>query len=82
MSSQQTPPAETSLQELLARLEHLENKHAFQEDVVEQLNLVIAEQNAALLKMERQLRLMAERFQALQPSMIAAESEETLPPHY
>jgi len=64
------------------RLEEIENKLAFQEDVVEQLNRIIADQNASLLKLERQLRLMAERLTALQPSMIAAPSEETPPPHY
>jgi len=75
-------PRELSLLEMERRIELLESKLAFQDDLVEQLNRVIADQNATLLKMERQLRLMAERFKAQQPSMIAAESEETPPPHY
>jgi len=76
------PPQKMSPQDTEQRLEQLESKLAFQDDVIEQLNQVIAEHNTSLLKLERQLRLIAERFKSLQPSMIAAESEETPPPHY
>ncbi|GAA5215425.1 SlyX family protein [Corallincola platygyrae] len=65
-----------------SRIDELESKLAFQEDTINQLNTVIAEQDASIRLLQRQMALLAEKFKSVQGSQIASESEETPPPHY
>lgn len=64
------------------RIDQLEMQLAFQEDTIAQLNTALADQQWQIEKMSRQLKLLGEKFKAVQPTMIASQSEETPPPHY
>lgn len=67
---------------LIARMDELETKVAFQENTIEQLNQALIEQQFIIDKMQLQLRYLAQKLKDMQPSNIATQSEETPPPHY
>ncbi|PHM62690.1 SlyX family protein [Xenorhabdus ishibashii] len=64
------------------RFEQLETKLAYQEATIEELNQEVIKQQIETDKLKEQLRLIAERLQTHQTSIIAPLSEETPPPHY
>ncbi len=68
--------------ELEGRLEVLESKVAYQEHTIEELNQTIISHELDMAKMREHLKLLIGKLQAVSPSMIAAQSEETPPPHY
>ncbi|AEC16951.1 SlyX [Gallibacterium anatis] len=67
---------------LIARMDELETKVAFQENTIEQLNQALIEQQFIIDKMQLQLRYLAQKLKDMQPSNIATQAEETPPPHY
>ena len=67
---------------LIARMDELETKVAFQENTIEQLNQALIEQQFIIDKMQLQLRYLAQKLNDVQPSNIATQAEETPPPHY
>ncbi|KGQ66483.1 SlyX family protein [Gallibacterium anatis] len=67
---------------LIARMDELETKVAFQENTIEQLNQALIEQQFIIDKMQLQLRYLAQKLKDVQPSNIATQTEETPPPHY
>ncbi|BFQ94649.1 SlyX family protein [Gallibacterium anatis] len=67
---------------LIARMDELETKVAFQENTIEQLNQALIEQQFIIDKMQLQLRYLAQKLKDVQPSNIATQAEETPPPHY
>ena len=64
------------------RIEELETKIAFQEQLLDELNHALVQQQFDIDKMQVQLRYMANKLEDFQPSNIASQSEETPPPHY
>ncbi|WP_157980382.1 SlyX family protein [Pseudidiomarina taiwanensis] len=70
--------------EILMRLANLESQFAFQEDTIDALNRVIAQQDEQLRLLERRLQLMAEKFQQLQEQNDSdpADPASEIPPHY
>lgn len=66
----------------LQAIEELQTKVAFQEHTIELLNDALTSQQDQLEKLQRQLRHVIDKVQAMQPSDIAKQSEETPPPHY
>ncbi|BCL66794.1 TPA: SlyX family protein [Haemophilus influenzae] len=64
------------------RIEELETKIAFQEQLLDELNHALVQQQFDIDKMQVQLRYMANKLKDFQPSNIASQSEETPPPHY
>ena len=57
------------------RIEELETKIAFQEQLLDELNHALVQQQFDIDK-------MANKLKDFQPSNIASQSEETPPPHY
>ena len=64
------------------RIEELEMKIAFQEQLLDELNHALVQQQFDIDKMQVQLRYMSNKLKDFQPSNIASQSEETPPPHY
>lgn len=64
------------------RLDALEARHAFQDDVIEQLNSEITVHQAEIAELKQQLQLMATRLKEGEPSQILKAEEEPPPPHY
>lgn len=68
--------------DILARLEQLETRLAFQDDTIEQLNQEITRQGAETARLKAQLSLMVKRLKEMQPSDIISQADEPPPPHY
>ena len=64
------------------RLIDLETRLAFQEDTLNHLNGVVAEQEQRIMRLERQLQDALVLLRALTPPDVATQAEETPPPHY
>jgi SlyX protein len=76
---------ETAVQPIVAleqRIESLEAKNAFQEDMIEQLNQELAVHQAELAELKQQFKLLADRVKSMRTNQVADLSEETPPPHY
>lgn len=65
-----------------SRLNDLETRVAFQDDLLEALNTIVAQQQQQLDLMQREIRLLYEQIRTLSPSDIAGNSEQERPPHY
>lgn len=64
------------------RLTNLEVKLAFQDDLLESLNRIVAEQQQQIDLLQQELRVVYEQVRQMQPSLIATLAEEPPPPHY
>ncbi|ART79974.1 SlyX family protein [Oceanisphaera avium] len=67
--------------EILARLEQLETRLAFQDDTIEQLHQELSAQGAHTAKLQAQLTIMVERLKDMQPASSSSQADER-PPHY
>lgn len=65
-----------------SRLTNLETKLAFQDDLLDSLNRIVAEQQRQIDLLQQQLQTLYDQLRLLAPSNIALESEEMRPPHY
>ena len=65
-----------------SRLTDLEVKVAFQDDLLEALNRIVAEQQQQLELLQAQLRLLHDQLRSIQPSLIGDSADEPPPPHY
>ncbi|MDH2925904.1 SlyX family protein [Lonepinella koalarum] len=64
------------------RIEELEMKLTFQDNLLDELNQALVEQQFMIDKMQIQLRYLANKLKDMQPSNLATSAEETPPPHY
>lgn len=67
--------------ELEQRIADLETRLAFQEDTIQALNDVLVAQQAAIDRLQAQLKILARRQEDMQ-SGIGVEGDEAPPPHY
>ncbi len=65
-----------------SRLTNLETKVAFQDDLVDSLNRIVASQQQQLDLLQQQIQMLYDQLRSLAPAGIASESEEARPPHY
>ena len=67
--------------ELEQRIADLETRLAFQDDTIQALNDVLVAQQAAIDRLQAQLKILARRQEDMQ-SGIRVEGDEAPPPHY
>lgn len=67
--------------ELERRIADLESRLAFQDDTIQALNDVLVAQQAAVQRLQAQLKMLAKRQEDMQ-SGIGVEEDEAPPPHY
>ncbi len=65
-----------------SRLTELETKVAFQDDLLESLNRIVAEQQQQMDMMQQQLQMLYDQLRSLAPSNIAQGAADERPPHY
>ncbi|WP_371374574.1 SlyX family protein [Thalassotalea aquiviva] len=70
------------IEQLQNRIDNLEAKLAFQDDVIEQLNNEITIHQDQLSKLSEQMHLVVQRVKEMNTSQMAKPEEETPPPHY
>ena len=68
--------------QLESRIIELETKLAFQDDLLNDLNDVVAEQSQTVSVLTRELYELQQVVNRRAPPNTAAQSEETPPPHY
>lgn len=64
------------------RLTEIESRVAFQDDTIQQLNDVIVRQQQDIEQLTEELQLLKQQMQALAPSLVVDQAQETPPPHY
>lgn len=70
------------MQGVQQQIEELQTKLAFQELTVEELNQEVIKLNRLVAHQQHQIQLLFGKLQAMEPSNIATQAEETPPPHY
>lgn len=70
------------MQHILDDIAQLQMKVAFQEDTIESLNRALIAQQKQLEELQFSFKQVANKLRAIEPSNMAAEHEETPPPHY
>lgn len=65
-----------------SRLTELETRVAFQDDLLDALNRIVADQQRQIELMQREIRLVYDQLKSLSPSEIALGNDDERPPHY
>ncbi|MBU2954411.1 SlyX family protein [Marinobacter sp. F3R08] len=68
--------------DLETRLDELETRLAFQDDVINTLSEQVAKQEMDIRELWEAKRLLHKQLKDVSPSNIKSEQEETPPPHY
>ena len=71
-----------SVETLLIRVEELESQAAFQDQLHESLNTIVAKQDGEILQIKRQLILLNERIKEFGEAIPGAGPQDETPPHY
>ncbi|WP_305967062.1 SlyX family protein [Marinobacter salsuginis] len=71
-----------SQNDLETRLDELETRLAFQDDVINTLSEQVARQEMDIRELWEAKRLLHKQLKDVSPSNIKSEQEETPPPHY
>ncbi|MEX2474984.1 SlyX family protein [Marinobacter sp.] len=71
-----------SNRDLEARLDELETRVAFQDDVINTLSEQVARQELDIRELWEAKRLLNQQLKEVSPSNLKREEEETPPPHY
>jgi SlyX protein len=67
---------------LIRRIEELESQLAFQDELYETLNAVVAKQDGEILELKRQLSLLSERLKEFAEISPGTQPQDEIPPHY
>ena len=70
------------LEKLAKRIDELESQTAFQDELVESLNQVVAKQELDLIELKRQFGLMSERLKEIGDAGPSVAMQDETPPHY
>lgn len=65
-----------------SRLTDLEVKVAFQEDLIETLNLTVARQQQQIDLLQAQFRVLYQQVRAAAPAASESHPQHEIPPHY
>jgi len=71
-----------SLATLVKRIEELESQAAFQDQLHDSLNTIVAQQDREILELKRQLILLNERIKEFGEAIPGAGPQDETPPHY
>ena len=71
-----------SLEGLLKRVEELENQAAFQDELHDTLNAIVAKQDGEILELKRHLGHLVERLKDMGEATPGAQAQDEVPPHY
>ena len=71
-----------SIETLVKRIEELESQAAFQDELHDSLNTIVAKQDGEILKLKRQLVLLNERIKEFGEAIPGAGPQDETPPHY
>ncbi|WP_448569403.1 SlyX family protein [Thalassotalea ganghwensis] len=76
-------PIDLTIEYLESKIETLESRNAFQDDVIEQLNHELAIHQSQIGELKAQLQLLAKRIkESNQQTGISRPEDEPPPPHY
>lgn len=68
--------------DLQARLDEMETRLAFQDDIINTLSEQVAKQEMDIRELWNAKRLLHSQLKEVSPSIMKREEEETPPPHY
>ena len=71
-----------SLERLEKRVEELESQAAFQDELHESLNTIVAKQDSEILDLKRQVSQLFERLKDMGEAMPGGQAQDEVPPHY
>lgn len=71
-----------SIGKLVKRIEELESQAAFQDELHDSLNAIVARQDGEILELKRQLSLLNERIKEFGEAIPGAGPQDETPPHY
>ncbi len=71
-----------SIETLKKRIEELESQAAFQDELFESLNTIVAKQDAEVLALKRQFSLLSQRLKEVGDASLSAQPQDETPPHY
>lgn len=71
-----------TIESLAKRLEELESQAAFQDELHDSLNTIVARQDGEILTLKRQLMLLNERIKEFGEAVPGAGPQDETPPHY
>ncbi|GGQ20169.1 SlyX family protein [Shewanella litoralis] len=70
------------MEHVLQKIDDLEMKLSFQDITIEELNQEVIKLNTLVARQQQQMLLMVNKMQAMEPSNMASQADETPPPHY
>ncbi|MGX9460033.1 SlyX family protein [Shewanella sp. A14] len=70
------------MEQVLQKIDDLEMKLSFQDITIEELNQEVIKLNTLVARQQQQMILMVNKMQAMEPSNMASQADETPPPHY
>ena len=71
-----------SIETLTGRIEELENQAAFQDELHDSLNTIVAKQDREILELKRQLLLLNQRVKEFGEAIPGSGPQDETPPHY